>query len=148
MENTVVNELNTVLKGEHMAVESYDRFIHMVEDDRVKEEFQKILDDHKRHVKLLEKRIEELGGEPKEDLGFAGVMANAKLAMRTMGDKKTIDLVKQAYDGEGKGIAMVKEIVKGDLDDESAKLMQDILAKEHEHLFNINRIIEELEELN
>ncbi|AEV68872.1 ferritin-like domain-containing protein [Acetivibrio clariflavus] len=148
MENTVVNELNTVLKGEHMAVESYDRFIHMVEDDRVKEEFQKILDDHKRHVKLLEKRIEELGGEPKEDLGFAGVMANAKLAMRTMGDKKTIDLVKQAYDGEGKGIAMVKEIIKGDLDDESAKLMQDILAKEHEHLFNINRIIEELEELN
>lgn len=148
MENTVVNELNTILKGEHMAVESYDRFIHMIEDDRVKEEFQKILDDHKKHVRLLEKRIKELGGEPKEDLGFAGIMANAKLAMRTMGDKKTIDLVKQAYDGEDKGVAMAKEIVKGDLDDESAKLMQDILAKEHEHLTKINQIMGELERLN
>jgi len=68
--------------------------------------------------------------------------------MRTMGDKKTIDLVKQAYDGEDKGVAMAKEIVKGDLDDESAKLMQDILAKEHEHLTKINQIMGELERLN
>ena len=72
MENTVVNELNTILKGEHMAVESYDRFIHMIEDDRVKEEFQKILDDHKKHVRLLEKRIKELGENLKKTLVLQG----------------------------------------------------------------------------
>lgn len=145
MENTVVNELNTVLKGEHMAIESYDRFIHAVEDDFVKEEFSKILDDHKRHVKLLEDRIKDLGGEPKEDLGIAGIMANVKMAMKNLGSKKPVDVVKQAYDGEDKGIAMVEEIIKGDLDDESAKLMHDILSKEHDHLVQMNRIIEKLE---
>jgi len=145
MDNTVIKELNTVLKGEHMAVESYDRFIHAVENDKVKEEFRKILEDHKRHASLLEERIKELGGEPEKDLGFAGIMANAKMAMKTMGNKETIDLVKQAYDGEDKGVAMVEEIIKGDLDDESAKLMKDILSNEHEHLVQMNHIITQLE---
>lgn len=148
MENTVVNELNAILKGEHMAIESYDKFIHAVEDDNVRHQFHKILDDHKKHASLLENRIKELGGEPKENLGFAGIMANAKIAMKTMGDKKAIDVVKQAYDGEDKGVAMVEEIIKGDLDDESAKLMNDILTKEHDHLRNMNNMIAELEGLN
>lgn len=147
--NTVVNELNTVLKGEHMAVESYDRYIHAIEDDEVKEEFRKIMEDHKKHVKLLEDRIKELGAKPEEDLGIAGIMANAKIAMKTMGNKKNIDLVKQIYEGEDKGIAMVEEIIKGDLDDESAKLMEEILSKEYEHLAQIDRIMGKLNsELN
>ena len=148
MENTVVNELNAILKGEHMAIESYDKFIHAVEDDKVRLQFHEILDDHKEHASLLENRIKELGGEPKEKLGIAGIMANAKTAMKTMGDKKAIDIVKQAYDGEDKGIAMVEEIIKGDLDDKSAKLMTDILKKEHDHLKSMNNMIAELERLN
>lgn len=145
MEKSVVNELNTVLKGEHMAIESYDRYIHVVEDDKVRSEFHEILDDHKKHASLLDKRIKELGGEPKENLGIAGIMANAKIAVKTMGDKKSIDVLKQAYDGEDKGIAMVEEIIKGDLDEESAKLMNDILSKEHDHLKNMNSMIAEIE---
>jgi rubrerythrin len=148
MENTVINELNTVLKGEHMAIESYDKFIHAVEDDNVRHQFHKILDDHKRHASLLENRIKELGGEPKDNLGFAGIMANAKIAMKTMGDTKAIDVVKEAYDGEDKGIAKVEEIIKGDLDNESARLMKDILTEDHEHLREMNNMIEDLERLN
>ena len=148
MENTAVNELNAILKGEHMAIESYDKYIHAVEDDYVRNEFHKILDDHKMHANLLENRIKELGGEPKEKLGLVGIMANAKIAVQTMGDKKAIDLVKQAYDGEDKGIAMVEEIIKGDLDEKSSKLMNDILSKEHDHLRNMNNMIAELEKLN
>lgn len=148
MENTAVNELNAILKGEHMAIESYDKYIHAVEDDYVRNEFYKILDDHKKHANLLESRIKELGGEPKEKLGLVGIMANTKIAVQTMGDKKAIDLVKQAYDGEDKGIAMAEEIIKGDLDEKSTKLMNDILSKEHDHLRNMNNMIAELEKLN
>jgi rubrerythrin len=131
-----------------MAIESYDKFIHAVEDDNVRHQFHKILDDHKRHASLLENRIKELGGEPKDNLGFAGIMANAKIAMKTMGDTKAIDVVKEAYDGEDKGIAKVEEIIKGDLDNESARLMKDILTEDHEHLREMNNMIEDLERLN
>ena len=148
MENTVVNELNAILKGEYMAIESYDKFIHATEDDNVRQEFHKILDNHKKHASLLENRIKELGGEPNENLGFAGIMANLKIAMKTMGDKSAIDIVKQAYDGEDKGIAMAEEIIEGDLDDESAKLMNDILTKEYDHLKSMNNMLAELEKLN
>lgn len=148
MENTVINELNTVLKGEVMAIESYDRFISETKDQKVKKVFQEIQEDHKEHVNLLENRIKELGGQPKEKLGFAGFMANAKMTLKNIGETKTIDLLKDAYDGEDKGIAMVEEIVKGDLDDASMKLVKDILSVDHDHLKTMNNLIAEQDKLN
>ncbi len=148
MENTVINELNTVLKGEVMAIESYDKYIHELKDNKVKTAFLEIQGDHKEHANLLENRIKQLGGDPNEKLGIAGVMANAKIALKNLGETKTIDLLKWAYDGEDKGIAMVEEIVKGDLDDTSMKLIKDILSVDHDHLKTMNNLIADQEKAN
>ena len=145
MENTVVNELNTVLKGTLMAVESYDKYIKELEDKKIKDELKKIQGDHKEHADLLESRIKELGGKPNEKLGVAGAMASAKIAMQNMVKAKTIDILKRAYDGEDKGISMVEEIINGDLDDKSMKLISDILSIDHEHLYTMNTLIAEEE---
>lgn len=145
MENTVVNELNAVLKGAIMAVETYDKYIKELEDAKIKDELKKIQSDHKEHADLLESRIKELGGEPNEKLGIAGAMASAKIAMQNMGKTKAVDVLKRAYDGEDKGISMVEEIVKGDLDDKSMKLVSDILSVDYEHLDTMNTLIAEQE---
>lgn len=148
MENTVVNELNTVLKGEIMAIESYDKYIQELKDNKIRDAFLEIQNDHKGHANLLEDRIKQLGGEPNKKLGVAGFMANTKIAFKNIGETKSIDLLKWAYDGEDKGIAMVEEIVKGDLDDTSMKLINDILSVDHDHLKTMNNLISEQEKTN
>ncbi|WP_010247544.1 DUF2383 domain-containing protein [Acetivibrio cellulolyticus] len=143
MENAVVNELNTVLKGTLMAVESYDKYINELEDKKIKDELKKIQGDHKEHANLLENRIKELGGKPNEKLGVAGAMASAKIAIQNIGNTKAVDILKRAYDGEDKGISMTEEIIKGDLDDKSMKLVSDILSMDHGHLKRMNTLIVE-----
>ena len=145
MENTIVNELNGLLKGEHMAVEAYERYIGEVNDDTVKEELKNIQMEHKSHVSTIAQRIQNLGGKPEDSTGIAGFMANAKAALQFSGERSTVDIIKEAYDGEYKGIAMAEELVKGDLDNESANIVQKILKADQGHLKKMKGIIEGIE---
>ena len=132
--NTVIKELNTILKGEQMAVDSYSRFMEELEDERVKNEFRQIQQDHKDHVERLYRRIQELGGTPDTDTGFAGVMADIKMAVQGLKRDSAEDVLRRAYEGENKGISMVEEIKKGDLDEKSLGIVNSILAEDYDHL--------------
>ena len=130
---TVINELNTVLKGEQMAVEAYEKFISAADDDKIRESFQQIQLNHKEHTDKLAERIQNLGAIPDYSTGVTGVFANMKLGMETNG-KSSVDILKRAYDGEDKGIAAAEEVVRGDLDDTSLELVKNILSRDHDHL--------------
>lgn len=148
MNNKVIDELNNILKGEQMAIEAYERYIHSADEDIVKTEFQNIQEDHKRHAKELAEHIRALGGKPEFGTGFTGFMASAKLAVQSMMDNPSIDILKQAYDGEDKGIAMSEEVIKGDLDIESMSLVKRILSEDHVHLRRMNKMIASFEEIS
>lgn len=145
MENKSVNELNTVLKGEYMAVDSYERFIKAADDDNIRNEFKNIQQDHRQHIGQLSERIAVLGGHPENGTGIAGVFSNTKLAIQTM-RADSEDILKKAYDGEDQGIAAVEEIIKGDLDDESRQLVDGILSQDHDHLKKMAHMIAFYEE--
>lgn len=148
MEEKVINELNTVLKGEQMAVDAYERFIKDTNNGTVKKEFQEIQQDHRKHVGALSQRIQTLGGEPDYGTGFTGFLASAINSMQNIGENETKDILKKAYDGEDKGIAMVEEIVKGDLDSESAVIVNGILSKDHDHLRRMVELIADHGDMN
>ncbi|MEN6314338.1 MAG: DUF2383 domain-containing protein [Clostridiaceae bacterium] len=131
--STVAKELNAVLKGEQMAVESYEKFISEADNEKIRNGFQQIQNDHKEHAGLLAQRIQDLGAVPDYNTGIAGVLANMKLNVETKG-KSSADILKRAYDGEDKGIAAAEEVVRGDLDDTSLELVKDILSHDHDHL--------------
>ena len=143
-ENTVINELNTLLKGEQMAIEAYEKFIQFVENDVIKGEFQEIQKEHKKYASDIAGRIQTLGGHPEYGTGLIGFMSGTKIAMQST-NKDTIDILKKAYDGEDKGIAMAEEIVKGDLDQESAEMVDGILSKDHDHLKRMMNLISNFE---
>jgi len=145
MEDIALNELNAVLKGEQMAIDAYERYIQELEDDHIKEVFQHIQQDHKRHASELAERIQTLGGSPEYNTGFAGFMASARATMEGIGSMDRADILKKAYDGEDKGIAMAEEIIKGDLDKESMGLVKQILSEDHNHLRRMVRLIGEYE---
>lgn len=142
-EYNVQSELNSLLKGEQMAAESYEKFISVVEEEGVKSELQNIQRQHKQHAAKLAERIQSIGGRPDYNTGITGVIANARLTMETKGMNNSLDILKRAYDGEDKGIAAAEKINSGNLDDESRKLVNSILAQDHEHLKSMLSLMSE-----
>ncbi len=128
-----IKELNTVLKGEKMAVEAYEKFISATDNEKIRESFQQIQLNHKGNADQLAERIQNLGAVPDYSTGISGVLANIMLGLETNG-KNSADILKRAYDGEDKGIAAVEEVIRGDLDDTSMTLVKDILSRDHGHL--------------
>lgn len=136
--------LNALLKGEQMAVESYEKFIFAVEDGAIKNEFQSIQSQHKQHAEQLAERIRSVGGRPDFNTGISGVIANARLSIETKNmANNSFDILKRAYDGEDKGIAAAERIVSGSLDEESRRLVNNILAQDHGHLKSMLSLMSE-----
>lgn len=140
--DTVINELNTVLKGELMAVESYDMFIYNTDDERIRQQFEWFREDHKEHAELLSRRIRSLGSVPDKGTGLPGMFSQIKLEFETKG-KDSDEILKRAFFGEDKGVKMAEEIIKGDLDPESAELIGKILSKDREHLVTMLGIMKD-----
>jgi bacterioferritin len=135
-----VNELNAYLKGEYMAVDSYEQFIQRVQDNKLKAQFQSIQQDHKRHAMKVAQRIQNLGGKPAAGVGFTGKIAETISSVKYLG-KDDEFLLKQAYNGESKGILMAEEVVKGDLDKHSTELVNDLLNQDRGHLTTLESFI-------
>jgi bacterioferritin (cytochrome b1) len=130
---TTTKELNTVLKGEQMAAESYDLFISNVDDERIKDQFELFRSNHKKNAEILSDRIRSLGAEPDKGTGLPGMFSQMKLEFQTIG-KDSDDVLKRAYFGEDKGVKMAEEIIKGDLDSESASIVNEVLNNDRHHL--------------
>lgn len=141
MHNTSIQELNALLKGEHMAIHGYEKYMENTSDPKVKNQLQKIQIDHKQHAIRLAERIQNLGGHPCSDIGVAGEIGQLMSSIKGYMNKDTISIVNQAYTGEKKGIEMANEIVKGDLDDQSRILVNDILNVDRSHLSTLDEYI-------
>ena len=138
----IVQELNTLLKGEYMAIHGYERFIQNAEDQKAKSELQKIQKDHKKHAILIAERIQNLGARPVEDVGIMGTIAQAFDSIKNLPDQKdTRFILHDAYEGEQKGIQMAEEIAKGDLDEESEKLIKNILKEDRKHVQALKKLL-------
>lgn len=133
MNKTIVDELNTFLKGHYMAIQAYERYIKHIQDKKVKQIFQTIQKNHQNHAQLIKKRILELNGQPVESVGVFGRMVNWMDHLK----KETTELthiIKDAQTGEYRGIKKSKQMLKNDLDEESLTLVKCILEQDEEHI--------------
>jgi bacterioferritin len=140
MDKKVVRELNAYLKGEYMAIKSYDEFMERIKDTNMKKELQNIQEDHKQHASRVADRIIKLGGNPVEGPGLMGTMSDLKNMVKRNSDA-TSDILTDAGIGEYRGIRMAEEIVKGDLDAESLSLIKDILDEDRGHVGRLGGFI-------
>jgi bacterioferritin len=141
MDKTSVNELNAFLKGEHMAIDSYERYIEKIKDTNIKEELQNIQKDHKLHATIIGERILNLGGHPVNGVGLTGKVAEVASVVKDIGLKGTTAILKEVKNGEDNGIKMAQEIVKGDLDNDSMTMINSILDDDRQHLSMLDNII-------
>ena len=93
----VVGKLNSFLRGEISAVESYKQALGKITDPAIRAELQTCEQDHEQRIELLRARITQLGGKPDTGSGAWGVWA--KLVQGggdLLGEKTALQALEQA----------------------------------------------------
>ncbi|HZH59840.1 MAG TPA: ferritin-like domain-containing protein [Metabacillus sp.] len=122
-----------------MGIRAYERFIEKLEDETVKKQFQMMQQEHKQHALQVAERIQNLGGTPVDSEGVVGSVQGFLSEFRL--PDTTEGMIKSARKGENEyGIGMSEEIVRGDLDEESRHLIENILDRDRQHV----KILDEL----
>ncbi|GAA0721260.1 hypothetical protein GCM10008905_11520 [Clostridium malenominatum] len=136
MNNNEIKQLNMALKGEHMAIESFDHFIKDAQDENVKLKLQMAQRQHKMQAVEISERIQKLGGNPVNTSGVVGAMAEMKF--RVDPRKYTNEeIVKNAIEGEKLGADAFRNILSNLNDNSNKQLIENML-------FANNGIIEDL----
>jgi len=134
-----IDVLNAFLQGENMAVDSFDIFIEKVKDENIKKAFLEIQDQHKENMSTLANYIEDLGYKPKEKLGLKGVMADIMINMDLAGEEDAA-ILNRAIEGEEKGINTAEDIANDNLDDNSKKVISQVLEEDRSSLAKLKRL--------
>ena len=94
-----IDQLNSFLRGEISAVETYRQALSKVNDPRARTELEQCHLSHQRRVDLLKMRITELGGQPAHGSGAWGAFAKAaEGSAATFGEKAAIDVLEEGED--------------------------------------------------
>jgi len=125
-----------------MGIHAYENLIQNEKEEGIKKELQKIQQCHKAHATKVAERIQNLGGRPVDDDGLLGSMQEG--IIRLMGTPKdTKEILQSALKGEDHyGVKMSEEIVKGDLDQESHRIIKEILDEDRTHVHTLNLLLQ------
>ena len=94
-----VDQLNSFLRGEISAVETYRQAIDKVNDVQARMQLEQCHVSHQHRVDLLKTRIIELGGEPAQGSGAWGAFAKAaEGSAAAFGEKAAIDVLEEGED--------------------------------------------------
>lgn len=136
-----IKALNELLQGEYMAVEAFNNFISRLEDERTKKAFQEIQKQHRENIERLASYIQDMRGQPEENLGMKGIMGDIKLNMDLGSSSDTEEVVKKAIEGETKGVNMAEKVLRGDLDDRSRGIAGEILQKDRASIEKLKSLL-------
>jgi len=94
-----VETLNSFLRGEISAVETYRQALGRVSDDTLRGALEECRQDHEHRVEELRERIRRLGGEPAESSGLWGTFAKlVQGGADLLGDKAAIQALEEGED--------------------------------------------------
>lgn len=119
---TVVTNLNSLLRGEISAVETYDQAITHLQDSQI-DDLIANRDCHRKRVDLLSGNIRSHGGTPDATSGVWGGFARlVERGASLIGEKSVIAALEE---GEDRGLAQYRH--PGELDPSSIQLIQTVL---------------------
>ncbi|WP_078544473.1 DUF2383 domain-containing protein [Litchfieldia alkalitelluris] len=136
----VIEELNTLLRGQHMGIRSFEHYIQNLTDEEIKKQFQQMQIEIKHNAERVAERIQNLGGVPADDEGVSGSIHS--FMHKFMISDQTEGIVKDAIKGEDLyGVHYSEELVKGDLDHESMRIVENVLDVNRRHVEQLNQIL-------
>ncbi len=138
-QDKTVEALNDLLQGENMAVEAFNIFISKVKDENTKKTFQEVQNQHRENMSVIANHIQDLGYRPNEKLGFKGIMGDFMIDMKISGEDDS-QIIDKAMEGINKGINMTEKISRGNLDNESRKIVGQVLEEDRSSLSKLRRL--------
>jgi len=121
-----VGQLNSLLRGEISAVQTYDQAIRKLADEHGPDaaELRRIAQEHGEHAQDLRARVRALGGEPDDSAGAWGSLVQAiEGASKLLGDGAALKALRE---GEEHGLRDYRDALS-ELDLESRRVVQDVL---------------------
>lgn len=137
-------QLNSLLRGELSAVETYEQAIPKFEDSATVQALTRIAGDHRTASTMLRDSIRTIGGEPDKSSGMWGSFAKTVTgAAKILGPQTVLAALRE---GEEHGIAEYdKAINNADLSSDCLTMIRgDLLMLCHKHLPVLNQHIEKL----
>jgi len=141
MNSENIKNLNSILEGEYMAINSFDSVIEHANDENTKNELQKIQQTHRQHASQIATRIQDLGGNPSDGIGIQGAIAETISNIKHIGGTDTTTYLKEAIQGENMGIKIVNELLAGSTDPNSAQLLGTIISEYQTNVNSLNNLI-------
>lgn len=137
-----VSSLNSLLRGELSAVDTYGLAIDKTEDSNVnRERLEKIRSNHREHVRFLEHAITTLGAEHAPGAGLWGAYATVIEATASLfGDAAALKALKE---GEEHGLKEYREALEGpELPaDVRTAIMQQMIPAQQRHIESLDSLI-------
>lgn len=138
---SVVPQLNSLLRGEISAAETYRIAIDRVAGDASDNAtlLRQIQEEHGRAAQAVRDRIRELGGEAVDSSGAWGAWAKTVQAtMNLFGDTSSIKALKE---GEEHGLKDYNDVI-GSLDETSRQMVQNqLIPQQRRHIDLLDQII-------
>lgn len=141
-----IKALNELLQGEYMAVDSFNNFISRLEDENAIKCFKEVQKQHRENIDKLANYIQDIGGQPDENLGMKGKMGEMMLNMELGSGTDTSEIIEKAIEGETKGVNMAEKVLRGDLDDRSRDIAGEILHKDRKSIEKLKSLFKDMKE--
>jgi bacterioferritin len=123
---TIIEELNTLLRGTYMGIRSFEHYIQKVNDEELKRNFQSMQQELKLNAQKIAEQIQNLSGIPADDEGVSGSMHSFMHKIMLQDDSEKI--IEDAIEGvDHYGVQYAEELVKGDLDPTSKQIAKEVI---------------------
>src|SRR5690625_2016995 len=139
VEKDVITELNDYLKGEYMEIHEYEHYIQHEQDEKIKNKLQQFQQEHKQHAAKIAERIQNLGGKAINDNGLKLSLQEFMMDMKGY-PNQTNDILEEVIRGQEMGIEAAEELVHGNLDEESFRLVKDNLNEDRKQLETLKQL--------
>lgn len=140
---TDTNQLNSLLRGEMSAIETYRQALEKVSDSAATvqvEELRAIQRDHRDAADRLWREVERHGGKPSEGSGPWGAFAKSvEGTAKLFGNKAALKALKE---GEEHGLKDYEDALKKDLPVDVQAAIRQFIPKQREHITVLNRLME------
>jgi uncharacterized protein (TIGR02284 family) len=139
---TDTSTLNSLLRGEMSAIETYRQAIEKLGDSKVgADELHALLRDHRDAADSLWHHVEKHGGQPSEGSGPWGTFAQAvEGTAKLFGSAAALKALKE---GEEHGLKEYEDAIKDtDLAADCQALARDLLARQREHIATLDRLMD------
>jgi hypothetical protein len=135
---------NKILKGEHMAIETYQAYIDSLPNSPLRNHLVAILTDHKAHASRIAYYIQTNGGKVIEGTGIAGLASKWSAKARNWGANESLNMLEELYSGEDLGLARAVQLSEDKLSEAERNVLAPIFSDEHDHLKRLLSLKEDL----